>query len=130
MTFGVRAGVRAGAPGGIELFGAELSDGRVGDGCVGAGEVVVRGGELGVSVGEGQLLVRCGLEADAALAHFELDGGDGQGWVVAVADCDVDLGGALKIGAEGCGDAELLLVDFARGFREFDALDGSGDGVA
>jgi hypothetical protein len=47
--------------------------------------------------------------AEAALAHFEAHGGDGQRRVVSVFYNDIDRGGVLQIGADG-GFVGLLVV--------------------
>ena len=95
-----------------------------------AGVVVLRRGEGGVAVEEGQRLGVRGVETDFALAHFEANGGDGERRVVAVVDGYLDRRGALHVGAEGCGDAELLLTDLAAGLGEMDAEDGAGESFA
>jgi len=95
-----------------------------------AGVVVLRRGEGRVSVEEGELLGVRRVEAEVALTHFEADGGDGEWSVVAVFDNCFDCCGILQIGAEGGGDAELLLMDVAASLGEVHAEDGSGEGFA
>lgn len=70
------------------------------------------------------------LKAEAAAAHLELDGGDGDGRVVAVVDGDLDLSGLLEVGAEGGGDAELDVVDGVGAGVEFDLTDDAVDEVS
>src|SRR5216683_2635422 len=102
------------------------------DGACGGEEacvVVLRGGERWISIKEGQRLVCWGVEAELALAHLQLDGGERERRVVAIFHGNLCGGRALQIGAQRRGNAQLLLVDLAAGLGQPYPKDRSGDGL-
>ncbi len=110
------AGVQFFAPeGGGDRFGwqgGEVS--KVIDGCT----------EVLVTVAKGVRGVWEGVEAEGTLAHLQLDGADGEGWLAGVGDGDADGGGVMEIGGDDGGEGELRGVD-GRGLVE--DVGGAGD---
>lgn len=127
MPFRHGADVMARREPGVRLLGAE---GRVVQGRVEAEVLfVVEVWWIGfrVAVEECERARLDDVEAELALAGFELDRGDGQRGVGAVLDGDLDVCGLLQVSAYGGGNGELIDGERYAGARQAEIAEGTAD---
>ena len=95
----------------MSCFGSEGCEEGLGwKGCE-VSEVIDGGAEVVVTIAEGVGGVGDGVEAEGALAHLELDGGEGEGGLGGVGDGDAEGGGVVQIGGDDGGEGEVGGVD-------------------
>ena len=96
---------------GVELFQSQGCDERVGGKGCKIPKVIDGCAEVVVTIAEGVGCVGDGVEAEGALAHFELDGAKGERGLGCVGDGDADGGGVVQIGGDDGGEGELCGAD-------------------
>ena len=92
---------------GIELLRSQGCDERFGwQGCK-IPQVIDGCAEVVVTIAQGVGCVGDGVEAEGALAHFELNGAKGERRLGCVGDGYADGGGVVQIGGDDGGEGEL-----------------------